>query len=67
MQARPRACECGVSIQRQETGMWALCAKILFTVGKKAPEHLIWPFFSKYQILMLLGLFIKIRSPNLKP
>ena len=55
-----------MSIQRQQTGMLALCAQISIWVTKKAPEHLIWPFFSKYQILMLWWLFIKIRSPNLK-
>ena len=32
---------CGVSNQRQETEMLALCAQILIWVGKKAPEHLV--------------------------
>ena len=46
--------------------MLALCAQILIWVSKKAPMHLIWPFFSKYQILMIRELFMKISSPYLK-
>ena len=53
-----------MSIQRQETGMLVLYAHILVWMSEKAPEHLIWQFFSKYQILMLLELLIKIRSPK---